>query len=163
MATQLDITQSVALRDHLHRLMERPQRHRLLHGYPLAAAMPYLDKSNSQRRARISEMNVRAPVPNSFLVGVLPHPFCNPKLAGCGCCTFPHETFGTGSWETYRENFELFCAESLMVKDGETFRLTPQGMFYSDALASMLARQRWQESPGAQVMSALNDNRAGHM
>ena len=28
-----------------------------------------------------------------LLVGVLPHPFCNPKVAGCGFCTFPHEAF----------------------------------------------------------------------
>jgi hypothetical protein len=26
-----------------------------------------------------------------LLVGVLPHAFCNPKIAGCGFCTFPHE------------------------------------------------------------------------
>src|SRR5262249_43954068 len=25
--------------------------------------------------------------------GVLPHPFCNPAVKGCGFCTFPHETF----------------------------------------------------------------------
>ncbi len=28
-----------------------------------------------------------------LLVGVLPHSFCNPAVAGCGFCTFPHETF----------------------------------------------------------------------
>lgn len=29
-----------------------------------------------------------------LLLGVLPHPFCNPKVKGCGFCTFPHEKFG---------------------------------------------------------------------
>jgi oxygen-independent coproporphyrinogen-3 oxidase len=28
-----------------------------------------------------------------LLVAVLPHPFCNPAVAGCGFCTFPHEAF----------------------------------------------------------------------
>jgi oxygen-independent coproporphyrinogen-3 oxidase len=26
-------------------------------------------------------------------LGVLPHPFCNPAVKGCGFCTFPHEVF----------------------------------------------------------------------
>jgi len=30
-----------------------------------------------------------------LLVGVLPHDFCNPKIAGCGFCTFPHEDFSS--------------------------------------------------------------------
>lgn len=29
-----------------------------------------------------------------LIVGVLPHTFCNPKVKGCGFCTFPHERFG---------------------------------------------------------------------
>ncbi len=28
-----------------------------------------------------------------LIVGVLPHPFCNPQVRGCGFCTFPHESF----------------------------------------------------------------------
>ena len=28
-----------------------------------------------------------------FIVGVLPHPFCNPSVKGCGFCTFPHEIY----------------------------------------------------------------------
>ena len=28
-----------------------------------------------------------------LLIGVLPHTFCNPKVKGCGFCTFPHEKF----------------------------------------------------------------------
>jgi oxygen-independent coproporphyrinogen-3 oxidase len=31
-----------------------------------------------------------------LLVGVLPHPFCNPSVAGCGFCTFPHEPHHNG-------------------------------------------------------------------
>lgn len=74
--------------------LRRPQRHRLLHGYPLAQAM----------RARRDDCEVgdirffphrggAANTTRGLLVGVLPHPFCNPALTGCGFCTFPHEAY----------------------------------------------------------------------
>ncbi|MDX1930296.1 MAG: hypothetical protein SFV81_27470 [Pirellulaceae bacterium] len=74
--------------------MARPQRHRLLHGYPLAAAMPYADPKVRELAAK-SDSSFVLPrnSQDELLVGVLPHPFCNPKISGCGFCTFPHETF----------------------------------------------------------------------
>ena len=82
------------LQARLHRFMSRPQRHRLLHGYPLAAAMPYAD---NEARSRAASGDSAFVLPhqkgNELLVGVLPHPMCNPKIRGCGFCTFPHEQF----------------------------------------------------------------------
>ena len=72
----------------LVRRMERPQRHRLLHGYPLAAAMPRIGEL-ARGEAILPEYDRR----RGLLVGVLPHSFCNPAVAGCGFCTFPHEAF----------------------------------------------------------------------
>jgi coproporphyrinogen III oxidase-like Fe-S oxidoreductase len=79
------------LRLDLQRRMSRPQRHRLLHGYPMAPLM------------RPAPQGVLSPVhPLDFcaldhrrplIIGVLPHTFCTPKVRGCGFCTFPHETF----------------------------------------------------------------------
>jgi coproporphyrinogen III oxidase-like Fe-S oxidoreductase len=69
------------LQDRLH----RPQRHRLLHGYPLAAAM-------ASRPAAI-DLDIQPDDARGLLVGVLPHPFCNPAVAGCGFCTFAHEPY----------------------------------------------------------------------
>ena len=88
------VTAEQPLRARLHRFMSRPQRHRLLHGYPLAAAMPYADHE-ARRRAANGEPAFLLPRQkgSELLVGVLPHPFCNPKIRGCGYCTFPHETF----------------------------------------------------------------------
>ena len=74
----------------LARYMARPQRHRLLHGYPLAAAMPYAD-ARVLKRDPVSAL--KHPPASPLLVGVLPHPFCNPKVMGCGFCTFPHERY----------------------------------------------------------------------
>jgi coproporphyrinogen III oxidase-like Fe-S oxidoreductase len=67
--------------------MRKPQRHRLLHGYPLAAAMRPREASSPADDA----FPWRSP--RGLLVGVLPHPFCNPAVTGCGFCTFPHEAY----------------------------------------------------------------------
>jgi oxygen-independent coproporphyrinogen-3 oxidase len=77
-----------AERAHLRTRMTLPQRHRLLHGYPLAAAMP-------TRRPGL-DPDVRPGPARGLLVGVLPHPFCNPTVAGCGFCTFAHEPYHGG-------------------------------------------------------------------
>jgi oxygen-independent coproporphyrinogen-3 oxidase len=72
----------------LHERMRKPQRHRLLHGYPMAAAM-------LRRRADEHGADVffEPQTGRGLLVGVLPHPFCNPAVTGCGFCTFPHEAY----------------------------------------------------------------------
>src|SRR5687768_12441800 len=75
----------------LRRRMQKPQRHRLLHGYPLAAAMPRRLGSEPFDEVRLDRATGRG-----LLVGVLPHPFCNPAVTGCGFCTFAHEKYDTG-------------------------------------------------------------------
>jgi coproporphyrinogen III oxidase-like Fe-S oxidoreductase len=71
--------------------MQKPQRHRLLHGYPLAAAMHRRDRGNPT-----ADVLFEPHAGRNLLVGVLPHPFCNPTLPGCGFCTFPHERYHAG-------------------------------------------------------------------
>lgn len=68
--------------------MNKPQRHRLLHGYPLAAAM-----HRRQPAQPATDVLFDPHANRDLLVGVLPHPFCNPTIAGCGFCTFPHERY----------------------------------------------------------------------
>lgn len=93
--TKFDV-RSRHLQELLHHRMSRPQRHRLLHGFPLAAAMPFardevrkLSDANDERFAFGHYLD------RQLLVGVLPHSFCNPRIAGCGFCTFPHEDFSS--------------------------------------------------------------------
>jgi coproporphyrinogen III oxidase-like Fe-S oxidoreductase len=69
----------------LRRRMTLPQRHRLLHGYPLAAALHSAEHVPEDRGVPFNRAK------RELLVGVLPHPYCNPAVAGCGYCTFPHE------------------------------------------------------------------------
>lgn len=75
--------------DELRRRMRGPQRHRLLHGYPLAAAMPDATDFDPHRDVAFDRAGRR------LIVGVLPHPFCNPAVNGCGFCTFPHQPGNT--------------------------------------------------------------------
>lgn len=66
----------------VHRRQAEPQRHRLLQGYPMAPLM---------RPAQTPAIAPRTERP--LIVGILPHPFCNPAVSGCGFCTFPHQSF----------------------------------------------------------------------
>lgn len=67
--------------------MRRPQRHRLLNGYPIAPLM--LETPRPVRFLDAYPHDVSRPL----IIGVLPHTFCNPTRRGCGFCTFPHERF----------------------------------------------------------------------
>lgn len=76
----------VATRQELARRMNGPQRHRLLQGYPMVPLMrPVTDPD------RVEAWPIDRSRP--LIVGVLPHPFCNPSVSGCGFCTFPHEQY----------------------------------------------------------------------
>jgi coproporphyrinogen III oxidase-like Fe-S oxidoreductase len=74
------------LRHELRRRMARPQRHRLLQGYPMA---PLMREAYPNYSPFPPELDSSRPL----IIGVLPHTFCNPKVQGCGFCTFPHEAF----------------------------------------------------------------------
>jgi oxygen-independent coproporphyrinogen-3 oxidase len=66
-----------------------PQRHRLLQGYPMAH---HLREAASEDGIERLASAVAAPS-KACIVGVLPHPFCNPAVKGCGFCTFPQESY----------------------------------------------------------------------
>jgi hypothetical protein len=66
----------------------KPQRHRLLHGYPLAAAM-----RRSDRREPAEDVCFDPRTGCGLPAGVLPHPFCNLTVPGCGFGTFAHERY----------------------------------------------------------------------
>ena len=69
----------------LHLRMNKEQRHRLLHAFPMSSGLvPYTQHPrqlmNTIRRKRNA-------------IGIIPHTFCNTGKRGCGFCTFPHETY----------------------------------------------------------------------
>ncbi len=96
-------------RDELTRRMRLPQRHRLLQGYPMLplhrAASPgrgWTRRLDGELRPeRRDPAGGAAPEPawvrldksRPLIIGVLPHSQCNPKVAGCGFCTFAHDRY----------------------------------------------------------------------
>jgi hypothetical protein len=88
LATRGDEVQRGLIRDELRRRTSRPQRHRLLQGYPMAPLMRPVSGNYDPYRAL--ELDPERPL----IIGILPHTFCNPRVKGCGFCTFPHEKFG---------------------------------------------------------------------
>ncbi len=96
--------------------MKKPQRHRLLQGYPAlpllrpASTSPYalnvrttngglIDAQGhtdylwaehyDQRMSEDAFIDVDRDRP--LLIGVIPHTQCTPRVEGCGFCTFPHD------------------------------------------------------------------------
>ncbi len=105
--------------DELGRRSAGPQRHRLLQGYPMLplmrpavearrgafmerrvdgelrlVPMPHLSGEQQEEHREASEPAwVQPDASRPLLVGVLPHSQCNPRVEGCGFCTFPHDPF----------------------------------------------------------------------
>ena len=78
----------------LRRRMKLPQRHRLLHAYPLHAGMPLVKRQQSDITTRLKNFHrSNQGSDKGMLVFLNPHPFCNPSFRGCGFCTFPHEKY----------------------------------------------------------------------
>jgi coproporphyrinogen III oxidase-like Fe-S oxidoreductase len=91
--------------DELARRLTEPQRHRLLQGYPMPKLMedPAREIRPEQRGPHVARRDTSSFGRNTWydslwpgqhrqcIVGVLPHPFCNPTVRGCGFCTFPQE------------------------------------------------------------------------
>lgn len=77
------------VRADLARRLAGPQRHRLLQGYPQVALMRSSDPAHARR------VHVPLDTDRELILGVLPHPFCNPQLSGCGFCTFPHQRYAS--------------------------------------------------------------------
>jgi len=104
-----------AYHEELARRVSRPQRHRLLQGYPMLplmrSALPAgrhhgrdLDGRLTRdaadgERTEIEPAWIRVDTSRPLLVGIIPHAQCTPKIAGCGFCTFPHDAYDKGELE----------------------------------------------------------------
>ena len=63
----------------LARRMARPQRHRLLHGYPMSSGMTPIHGPVAEI---LNELELDSS--EKLAVGIIPHPYCNPRVQGCG-------------------------------------------------------------------------------
>ncbi len=130
-----------------------PQRHRLLQGYPMAHHLRRLNNEDSVERV----YNILDSGQRPCIVGVLPHPFCNPAVKGCGFCTFPQESYRNTSAEQVvaevaREVSEWAWRQSKPVEalyfGGGTANLTPPESFRALCRS---ARAALALVPGAEV------------
>jgi coproporphyrinogen III oxidase-like Fe-S oxidoreductase len=86
--------------------MARPQRHRLLQGYPAVPLMGPAMSADSRTRQLdgalerprgVSEPPViEIDRSRKLIVGVIPHTMCKPKRHGCGFCTFGQSQYRRG-------------------------------------------------------------------
>lgn len=115
----------------------KPQRHRLLHGYPMPALMHNINDNLNKIINGISIDRSR-----NLLIGILPHAFCNPTVKGCGFCTFPHEMYNANAMDLVVKNvskeIELFVKSqpdfqnrivSALYFGGGTANLTKENLF----------------------------------
>lgn len=149
-------------RDELKRRMARPQRHRLLQGYPMLPLMrrastdrnllrgvdgALTNYAGNEREPPFLRLDPKRPV----IVGVLPHTQCNPRVEGCGFCTFPHDRYAKGTLvhlvDSVSEEIAAFtAAEDTFAKrrvdalyfGGATANLTPRSSLQK--LAETLTR-----------------------
>ncbi|MCK9330431.1 MAG: radical SAM protein [Candidatus Cloacimonetes bacterium] len=68
--------------------MNKVQRHRLLHGFPMPDASVEVDNFYIKN---INELDID--FNKKIALGIIPHPMCNPKIKACGYCPFPHENY----------------------------------------------------------------------
>ncbi len=83
---------TTSINNEINKRLKRPQRHRLLHGYPMSPLMKEISQENRLDIEHL-QLNLLSEFNRKFIIGVLPHPFCNPSVKGCGFCTFPHEVY----------------------------------------------------------------------
>ncbi len=121
--------------------MNRPQRHRLLHGYPQAIAM------HSAREVEPDlDLLVDSKTKRELLIGVLPHPFCNPAVTGCGFCTFPHESGNSARTEEVveavkKEMLARFYVQLAVLGDDQPVT----GLYFGGGTANLTAPQPFRE------------------
>jgi len=123
----------------LERRMRRPQRHRLLHGYPLTGAM-----SRRQQRSPGREVQFKSEADRKLLVGVLPHPFCNPKVRGCGFCTFPHQKFSSSMARAVVDRVVTEIQQRLVAQPSPRRRKVA-ALYFGGATANMTPPDAFQE------------------
>lgn len=109
--------------------MARPQRHRLLQGYPAVPLMQAASQPGHRRRrdGALEGPTTREPPfiaidsSRTLIVGVIPHTLCKPKVYGCGFCTFGQSPYRRGKMRHEMAALPQHIERALQ-HDGHDFR-----------------------------------------
>lgn len=121
------------IENYITEYVEKPQRHRLLHGYPFPNLMQKL-RSEEQLTDILDGIEISKDKP--YIIGVLPHTFCNPMVKGCGFCTFPHETYNNSN-VTHTVNKLLNEIDLFTEKYGQVFKGKVQSIYFGGGTANL--------------------------
>jgi len=146
--------------------MAGPQRHRLLQGYPMMplmrravpappeGALPAVRRLDGAFAGPPEEPPwVRIDPARPVIVGVLPHTQCNPRVEGCGFCTFPHDRYHKA---TLHRTVEAVGEEvtAFFAAHPEMARRRVDGLYFGGATANLMP-------PGA--LAQLGETLARHL
>lgn len=132
----LDLYTEKDWKTRLRQKMKRPQRHRLLHAYPMTSGLdPYDGHPRQLMHTHRKKRNA---------IGIIPHTFCNTGLKGCGFCTFPHEKYSkTG----IKESMQAVIKELQIRKQtSSSFVTAPLSSIYiGGGTANLSQREEWKQ------------------
>lgn len=139
----------------LARRMAGLQRHRLLQGYPMLPLLQRAAPDWAHRRGldgsltaqpgakekKEEEAFIRLDPSRPLIVGILPHLQCNPRVEGCGFCTFPHDR--------YHKAGLIRTVGEVAAQIGQTFQERPDlakrrvdAVYFGGATANLTPRAR---------------------
>lgn len=130
----LDLYQHNNWEKKLRERMQRAQRHRLLHAYPMRSGMDaYTGHPRQLLHTHRRKRNA---------IGIIPHTFCNTGIRGCGFCTFPHESYSkVGIHESMRAVIKEI---QLRKQTSSSFVCAPLSSVYiGGGTANLSQREEW--------------------
>lgn len=130
--------------------MSGPQRHRLLQGFPALPLMrPAADGSLREwalgRRSDgalvrskhvVEEPWVRLDPMRPVIVGIIPHTQCNPRVEGCGFCTFPHDRYDKALLRAVASATRSHIADLLLAEPSLAARRV-EGVYFGGGTANL--------------------------
>lgn len=141
-------------RDELQRRMARPQRHRLLQGYPMVPLMRPASPDRGVYRTTDGALKgydrkekeppfLRIDPKRPLIIGVLPHTQCNPRVEGCGFCTFPHDAYAKRSLVHFVDAVADGIAH-LFAEQPSFAKRRVDGLYFGGATANLTPRKSLQ-------------------
>jgi oxygen-independent coproporphyrinogen-3 oxidase len=121
------------IKNYIDDYSDKPQRHRLLHGYPFPNLMTKIENHEHIDQV-FNGLSIDTGKP--IIIGILPHTFCNPMVKGCGFCTFPHESFNKSCVKETVLNASMELAD--FNKKFDTFQNSPvQAIYFGGGTANL--------------------------